>query len=228
MINKTHLKTLIKETKRQDDVGQLITEFINDNLGEYNTRYNNGSYDLSQDLYIEYHVEKSSIWESDSSNFKYEGTVYIIVDRLLIGSKDKNTWERMYEIDDIPDFIMDDFQETIYIQVKKYFEADIDFDIYMYTGPYLSESVLKESKLPDGLSDLLFDIIDDYKDSCDFFEDDLDFAEAIINYTISRGVSKDIIEPISDEYIQGLSSDLFERYGETLMDEYVVICKNID
>ena len=98
----------------------------------------------------------------------------------------------------------------------------------MYTGEYMNESVLNESVLPDGLSDLLFDVIDDYKGNCDFFDDDLDFAEAIINYTISRAVSQEIIEPTSEEYIESLYDELFYKYGEVLMDEYQAICENND
>ena len=134
----------------------------------------------------------------------------------------------MYGYDDMPEYIWDDLKETIWGQVKKYFDTDVDFDIYMYTGEYMNESVLNESVLPDGLSDLLFDVIDDYKDNCDFFDDDLDFAEAIINYTISRAVSQEIIEPTSEEYIESLYDELFYKYGDVLMDEYQAICENND
>ena len=226
----------LKESEKQNDVGEMITEFINHNFGEYNTEYNNTFDEVTLDVSIEYHVEKSVVWESKLENMafyqgfrtEYEGTVYIIVDRLLVGLKDEDTWERMYGYDDIPEYIWDEFKETIWGQVKKYFDTDVDFDIYMYTGEYMNESVLNESVLPDGLSDLLFDVIDDYKDNCDFFDDDLDFAEAIINYTISRAVSQEIIEPTSQEYIESLYDELFYKYGDVLMDEYQAICENND
>jgi hypothetical protein len=226
----------LKESEKQNDVGEMITEFINHNFGEYNTEYNNTFDEVTLDVSIEYHVEKSVVWKSKLENMafyqgfrtEYEGTIYIIVDRLLVGLKDEDTWERMYGYDDIPEYIWDDLKETIWGQVKKYFDTDVDFDIYMYTGEYMNESVLNESVLPDGLSDLLFDVIDDYKGNCDFFDDDLDFAEAIINYTISRAVSQEIIEPTSEEYIESLYDELFYKYGEVLMDEYQAICENND
>jgi hypothetical protein len=111
--------------------------------------------------------------------------------------------------------------------VRKYFEADIDFDIE-FNEKNINESVLNESTLPEGLSDLLFDVIDDYKSSCDFFEDSLEYVESIIDYTISRAVSQEIIEPTSDEYIDSLYDELFDKYSETLMGEYEAICENND
>jgi hypothetical protein len=88
--------------------------------------------------------------------------------------------------------------------------------------------LINESILPEGLSDLLFDVIDDYKSSCDFFEDSLEYVESIIDYTISRAVSQEIIEPTSDEYIDSLYDELFDKYSETLMGEYEAICENND
>jgi hypothetical protein len=88
--------------------------------------------------------------------------------------------------------------------------------------------LINESILPEGMSDLLFDVVEDYKDSCDFFEDSLEYVESIIDYTISRAVSRDIIEPTSDEYIDSLYEALFNKYSETLMGEYEAICENND
>jgi len=126
----------------------------------------------------------SNTRESNWGSSKYEGTVYIIVDRLLVGLKDVDTWERMYGYDDIPDYTWDGFKEIIWEQVRKYFEADIDFDIE-FNKKNINESVLNESILPEGMLDLLFDVVEDYKDSCDFFEDSLEYVESIIDYTIS-------------------------------------------
>jgi len=226
IITESQFKKILKE-ERDTEIGELITDFINNNFGEYNTEYYNTFDEIPLDVSIEYHVKKSSIWDINWGSTKYEGTIYIIVDRLLVGFKDQDTWERMYGYDDIPDYIWDEFKMKIWEQVKKYFDTDVDFDIYM-SGEYMNESVLYESTLPDGLSDLLFDVIEDYKDSCDFFEDDLDFAEAIIDYTISRAVSRSIIEPTTEEYIDELHEIMLERYGDTLMSEYDVLCKNED
>jgi hypothetical protein len=88
--------------------------------------------------------------------------------------------------------------------------------------------LINESTLPEALSDLLFEVIDDYKSSCDFFEDSLEYVESIIDYTISRAVSQEIIEPTSDEYIDSLYDELFDKYSETLMGEYEAICENND
>jgi hypothetical protein len=41
-------------------------------------------------------------------------------------------------------------------------------------------------------------------------------------------VSRDIIEPTSDEYIDSLYEALFNKYSETLMGEYEAICENND
>ena len=235
IITESQYKKMLNESERKNDVGEMITEFINDNFGEYNTEYNNTFDEVTLDVSIEYHVEKSVVWKSKSENMafyegvgpEYEGTVYIIVDGLLVGLKDKDTWERMYGYDDIPEYIWDEFQETIWTQVKKYFDTDVDFDIE-FNEKNINESVLNESTLPEGLSDLLFDVIDDYKNSCDFFEDSLEYVESIIDYTISRAVSQDIIEPTSDEYIDSLYEALFNKYSETLMGEYEAICENND
>ena len=169
IITESQFKKILKESDHQNDVSEMITEFINNNFGEYNTEYNNTFDEVTLDVSIEYHVEKSVVWKSKLENMafyqgfrtEYEGTVYIIVDRLLVGLKDEDTWERMYGYDDIPEYIWDEFKETIWGQVKKYFDTDVDFDIYMYTGEYMNESVLNESILPEGLSDLLFDVIDE-------------------------------------------------------------------
>jgi hypothetical protein len=235
IITESQYKKMLNESERKNDVGEMITEFINDNFGEYNTEYNNTFDEVTLDVSIEYHVEKSVVWKSKSENMafyegvgpEYEGTVYIIVDGLLVGLKDKDTWERMYGYDDIPEYIWDEFQETIWTQVKKYFDTDVDFDIE-FNEKNINESVLNESTLPEGLSDLLFDVIDDYKNSCDFFEDSLEYVESIIDYTISRAVSQEIIEPTSDEYIDSLYDVLFDKYSETLMGEYEAICENND
>jgi hypothetical protein len=227
IITESQYNKILKESNRLNDVGEMITDFINENFGEYNTYYNNTFDEITLDVSIEYHVEKSVVWESNWGSSKYEGTVYIIVDRLLVGLKDVDTWERMYGYDDIPDYIWDGFKEIIWEQVRKYFESDIDFDIE-FNEKNINESVLNESTLPEGLSDLLFDVIDDYKNSCDFFEDSLEYVESIIDYTISRAVSQDIIEPTSDEYIDSLYEALFNKYSETLMGEYEAICENND
>jgi len=88
--------------------------------------------------------------------------------------------------------------------------------------------LINESILPEGMLDLLFDVVEDYKDSCDFFEDSLEYVESIIDYTISRAVSQGLIEPTSDEYIDSLYEALFNKYSETLMGEYEAICENND
>ena len=121
IITESQYKKILKESERLNDVGEMITDFINENFGEYNTYYNNTFDEITLDVSIEYHVEKSVVWESDLGSSKYAGTVYIIVDRLLVGLKDVDTWERMYGYHDIPDYIWDGFMDEIWKQVKKYF-----------------------------------------------------------------------------------------------------------
>jgi hypothetical protein len=227
VVTESQFKKILEEVSN-DEISKLITDFINENFGEFESEYLNTFDEIILDVLVEYHVKKSSIWDANWGGEKYEGTVYIIIDRLLVGSKDQDTWERMYGYDDIPEFIWDELEDKLWNELKKYFDVNVDFDFEMNEGDNIDESILNESILPDGLFDLLFDVIEDYKDSCDFFEDELDFAEGIIDYTISRAVSQTIIEPTTEEYIDELHEIMLDRYGDTLMSEYNVLCKNED
>ncbi len=90
IITKSQYKKILKESDHQNDVSEMITEFINHNFGEYNTEYNNTFDEVTLDVSIEYHVEKSFVWKSKPENMafyqgfrtEYEGTIYIIVERL--------------------------------------------------------------------------------------------------------------------------------------------------
>lgn len=225
IITESQFKKILKESENQIDISEIITDFINEYFGEHYSQYYNTYDNVVLDVLIEYHVENVSIWESTYGDTKYHGTIDFIVDRLLVGYKHEDTWERMYGFDDISETVWEDIEEDLKSQVEKYFDANVDFNIE-FNNKDINESVLNESVLPDGISDLLFDVIDDYKDNCDFFDDNLDFAESIINYTISRAVSQEIVEPESEEYIESLYNDLFYKYGESLMDEYDAICEN--
>ena len=230
IVTESQYKKILKETERLDEVGELIAEFINNNLSTFEGQYYSPFDEIMYDVYIEYHTNKVSVWNEkdiDWAKSNYYGTVYITIDRLLVGIKEEDTWERMYGIDDIPGWLWDEFTERISEQVNKYFDANVDCDI-TFKSEKINESILIESTLPDGMLDLLFDVVEDYKDSCDFFEDSLEYVESIIDYTISRAVSQEMIEPTSDEYIDSLYEELFNRYGETLMGEYESICENDD
>ncbi len=82
IITKSQYKKILKESDHQNDVSEMITEFINHNFGEYNTEYNNTFDEVTLDVSIEYHVEKSFVWKS-----KPEKLMLIMVVLLLQNTK---------------------------------------------------------------------------------------------------------------------------------------------
>lgn len=214
--------------ERLDEIGKLIAEFINDNLPTFETPLYSSFGGIAYDVYIEYHTNKVSVWNEkdiDLAKSNYHGTVHIIIDRLLAGNKKENTWERMYDINDISEYIWDKFTKRISEQVNKYFDVNVDCKI-TFKREKTNESILIESTIPEELSEVLFDVMEDYSKNCEFFEDSLDYAETIIDYTVSRAVNKEIINPTTDNYLDDIYEKLFDKYSDILFNEYESLCEN--
>lgn len=101
--------------------------------------------EVYQDYIIKFHITKVSIWstegyENNSSflrsiyhpkpNSTYEGTVHVKIDKLLVGSKQNDEWEKMYGEDDITETAWDDFTDYIHDTISTWLpsvEVDVEF-----------------------------------------------------------------------------------------------------
>lgn len=126
------MKKLIKKILKEyvdKEAGSIIKDFINDEFGLYEDMFSI-PYDDSGyiDVIIQYEVEKVHVWKS-FSEYNYEGTVYVKVEKILIGDKNENFWESVSGQDDLPEWIWDDFSEFFNKVCIKYFGASVDADI---------------------------------------------------------------------------------------------------
>ena len=89
------------------------------------------------DVYIEYsfdeedtHFWKTDVQEDDEPQ-RYEGTIYLLINRLMIGNVEDDTWENVGYYD-LPDYIWeDDFDWSIIKKILPLltsFNLDVDFD----------------------------------------------------------------------------------------------------
>ena len=89
------------------------------------------------DVFIEYgfdsndtHFWKTDVQEDDEP-IQYEGTIYLLINRLMMGNEEDDTWEDVGYYD-LPDYIWnDDFNDSIIKKIKpliKSFNVDVDFD----------------------------------------------------------------------------------------------------
>lgn len=64
-------------------------------------------------------------------NSLFEGTVHVKIDRLLVGDKQRDAWERMYGEDDITETAWDDFTEHISDTIAKWLPGiNVDVEIH--------------------------------------------------------------------------------------------------
>jgi hypothetical protein len=89
------------------------------------------------DVYIEYsfdeentHFWKTDVQEDDEPQ-RYEGTIYLLINRLMIGNVEDDTWEDVGYYD-LPDYIWEyDFNTSVFNKIQpilKSFNLDVDFD----------------------------------------------------------------------------------------------------
>lgn len=128
---KTVIKKILKEYVDKE-AGNNIKDFFNDMFGIYEDMFSI-PYDDSGyiDVIIQYEVSKVYVWKSSMtrSEYDYEGTVYVKVEKILIGNKNENFWELVTGQDDLPEWLWDDFSEFFNKMCIKHFNTSVDTDI---------------------------------------------------------------------------------------------------
>jgi hypothetical protein len=125
------------EDKITHTVNSLLKKYIPDN-STFETWFSQ-PYDDNErvDVYIEYsfdeedtHFWKTDVQEDDEPQ-RYEGTIYLLINRLMIGNVEDDTWENVGYYD-LPDYIWeDDFDWSIIKKILPLltsFNLDVDFD----------------------------------------------------------------------------------------------------
>ena len=115
----------------------LLKKYIPDNSTFetwYSTPYDNNE---RVDVFIEYsfdsndtHFWKTDVQEDDEPQ-RYEGTIYLLINRLMVGNVEDDTWEDVGYYD-LPDYIWeDDFNMSVFNKIQpliKSFNIDVDYD----------------------------------------------------------------------------------------------------
>lgn len=149
IINKFTLKLkTIKESKDKYDgkatqiFNSLIKKYIPDN-SVFESWFTT-PYDINErvDVYIEYSFDENdtTFWKvvndmDDDEPTRYEGTIYLTINRLMINIEEYDTWESA-SYHDIPEWIWsEDFDDMIYKKLKPLLTSfNVDFDIdYNFT-----------------------------------------------------------------------------------------------
>jgi hypothetical protein len=132
------IKQILKEETdklEQDNpiVQAMISIIPNEYEGLFYVPYDNEQY---YDYHIKFHVTKISLWDAKEEREKFnsnailEGTIYVKIDRLLVGIGQYDEWERMYEKDDLSETAWDDFIDYVSDTISKWFpNYDVDVDI---------------------------------------------------------------------------------------------------
>jgi hypothetical protein len=98
-----------------------------------------------QDYVIRFHITKVTMWSTQGyeendpfirsiyhpkPDSKFEGTVYVKIDTLLVGYKQRDQWEKMYGEDDITETAWDDFKDYISDTIANWIPGiNVDVDI---------------------------------------------------------------------------------------------------
>jgi len=125
------------EDKITHTVNSLLKKYIPDN-STFETWFSQ-PYDDNErvDVYIEYSFDeedtyfwKTDIQEDDEPQ-RYEGTIYLLINKLMVGNEEDDTWESV-GYHEIPDYIWsDDFDGSIIKKIQPLltsFNLDVDFD----------------------------------------------------------------------------------------------------
>jgi hypothetical protein len=87
------------------------------------------------DYQIDYHIDKVSLWADDDG--EYNGTVYLMLDKIILGDSDGDDWTRVYGRDDLPSFCWDRMEEDIIERIEKWIPnvgVDIELVFPGYKG----------------------------------------------------------------------------------------------
>jgi len=107
----------------------LIKKFVkSDGVFEsyYHTPYSEN--ELPIEVKIPYKVTKISLHKEKQGKFKYEGVIYVKPLEVLQGVEGQ--FETGYSLDDIPEYLLDDFTESIVKDVDNYLNhvyLEVDF-----------------------------------------------------------------------------------------------------
>jgi hypothetical protein len=132
----------IKETLR-DRIGKILVEtatekyleIIKNTLkgekefkGKYLMPYTDK--DDYVDFVISYHVTRVSLWKSNGKHCMYEGTVYVKIDKIMVGFEGTNDWEEVRRIQYLPSWIEDLFKDLILDELNIFDNIcmDVDYD----------------------------------------------------------------------------------------------------
>lgn len=135
---------MIKESvdgKATQIFNSLIKKYIPDNstFETWYTQPYDDNNDGKVDVFIEYsfddkdtHFWKKDVqYDDEDEPIQYEGTIYILINRLMAGNEDEDMWEDVNYFD-LPSYIWeDDFNNSIFKKIKpllKSFNIDVDFD----------------------------------------------------------------------------------------------------
>lgn len=111
------LLELVKETLKGD------REF----KGRYSLPYAYADDDWVEFI-VYYKVTKIKLWKSNDPECIYEGTIYVNIDKVLVGFEGTDDWERV-GIYDIPQWSEDSFKESIQDDLNMYpICVDVDYD----------------------------------------------------------------------------------------------------
>lgn len=145
-------KSFIQESKEKNSDGKatqifnsLIKKYIPDN-STFETWYTQ-PYDDNEkvDVFIEYSFDSDDthFWKKDvqyddeGEPIQYEGTIYLLINRLMVGDEDEDTWEDV-EYYDLPDYVWeDDFNTSVFNKIKPLmssFNINVDFDYKFING----------------------------------------------------------------------------------------------
>lgn len=120
------MRELIKKVLREETgksyylpeehpIVKIIKKLINSN-DDYETETIDYYENNSKEIKIKYSVNRVRVWPIEDG--KFEGTIYLNIDALLM--YDGDGWERLYGYHDIPEYVWDDFYETILDYLSKF------------------------------------------------------------------------------------------------------------
>jgi len=132
----------IKETLK-DRIGKILVETATEKYLEIikhtlkGDREFKGNYlmpytdkDDYVDFVISYHVTRVSLWKSNGKHCMYEGTVYVKIDKIMVGFEGTDDWENVKNIQNLPSWIEDDFKDLILDELNIFDNIcmDVDYD----------------------------------------------------------------------------------------------------
>jgi hypothetical protein len=82
------------------------------------------------DFVISYHVTRAILWKSNGKHCMYEGTVYVKINKIMVGFEGTNDWENVKKIQNLPSWIEDDFKDLIQNELNIFDNIcmDVDYD----------------------------------------------------------------------------------------------------